>query len=499
SIECTIDKAKFDLTNVKWLYEDGKMPFAQNGVSEELDTKSLQPQLQPTYSGGLKGMSVGQKGTVTVSFNLSSADEWNYVKPVSTDKNSYDFTPSDTKTDFEWKKSWEVVSCVIPVVWVDETRKDINGREYTAKVLAGDYDEIIEYEYYETDETGENFLDENNPIKNLIVEENTVKYYIAKAVVKSLWGNGYVLASDEFSDYFTVGENAVAVTIDLENKTLVYNGAAQEVKIKYVFGYTAMSNFEIEYYVRGGISALTEIPANAGKYTARISLKDGVSGYYLTGADEYGNVQIDYEIMQREVDNSEWRTTYNPPSLKLQSKDDLNWIEYEYADAEGNALTFADLHPGNTYKVRAVIKNADGNVKFADGSTATEWMEFTVGANDVLYDPTNPDSPNYPSDSEEPTDPDDPNTPIDPENPDDNGDDNNGSGSNVDFDKVVDVLKEWWQVIVSGVSIIFILLFLAKTFGYENKRRKAKKETNEKYATFYAISGTGLFGLSLNN
>ena len=52
----------------------------------------------------------------------------------------------------------------------------------------------------------------------------------------------------------------------------------------------------------------------------------------MTGTDEDGSVRIYYEITQRQVDNSEWRTTYNPPSLKLESKDDINWIEYEYKD-----------------------------------------------------------------------------------------------------------------------------------------------------------------------
>ncbi len=496
SIEWEIDKAKIDLTGVKWVYEDGKMPFAPNGVSEELDMETLPKQLKPTYSGNLKGMQVGNKGTVTVSFSMSDEDKWNYILPVSTDEDSYEFEPSETNAGFEWKKTWEVVSCVIKVEWVDETRTDVNGKTYTLKVLKGNYGEIIEYEYYETDETGENLLDENNPIKNLVVEDNTVKYYKAKAIVKSIWGNGYVLSGEEYSDYFTVGENAVAVTIDLENKTMVYNGEGQEVKIKLVSGYTSLSNFEIEYYTRGGISALAEVPASVGKYTAKISLKDGVSGYYLTGTDEDGSVRIDYEITQRQVDNSEWRTTYNPPSLKLESKEDINWIEYEYKDVEGNVITFDALEPGNTYEVRAVIKNADGNVTFADGSVATEWKEFTIGANDVLYDPTDPDSPNYPTDT------DDPNTPVnpdDPNNPDNPDDGNKDDDTNVDFDKFVDTLEQWWQVIVSGVSILLILLFMSKTFVYESRRKKAKKETNEKYATYYGVGGTGLFGLSMNN
>ena len=65
---------------------------------------------------------------------------------------------------------------------------------------------------------------------------------------------------------------------------------------------------------------------------------------------------------------------------------------------------------------------------------------------------------------------------------------------NTSFDKVLKVIKEWWQVIVSAVSIILILVFIGKALAYDGKRRKIKKEINERYSTYYAA---GLFGLSM--
>ncbi|MDE5990171.1 MAG: hypothetical protein K2H36_01135, partial [Clostridia bacterium] len=485
SIKWTIDKAKFDLSNVKWQYPDGQMPFAPNGVSEELDTSTVPPQLQISYSGNRRGTRVDEIGTVTVSFDLSSEDEQNYIKPVSNDKNSYEFTADGSITDFEWEKSWKVVACVIPVEWIDVTKQDVNGKEYTVKALKGDYDDIVEYYYYETNGAGE-ILDEQNPVKNLVVVDKEVKFYKAKPVIQSRWGNNYVLESEDYSQYFSIGESEVAVGVTLENTQLTYNGNAQEVKIKIVSGFTLTSNLQITYYDKGGIAPLSNAPTNVGKYEAWISFKDGVSGFYLAGDNvEDGVAKIEYEILRKQVDNSEWKTTYNPPSLKLQNKDDLNWIDYEYEDMDGNSLEFSDLQPGNTYRVRAVVKDKYNNI-FSDGTTETEWKEFTIGANEVLYDPTDPNSPDEPN---APIDPDDPTDPTTPEDPEDNG----------DFDKVLETLKDWWQVIVSGVSILFILLFLGKALAYESKRRKAKKETNEKYATFYAVSGTGLFGLSMSN
>ncbi|MDE7349405.1 MAG: hypothetical protein K2N53_07060, partial [Clostridia bacterium] len=54
-----------------------------------------------------------------------------------------------------------------------------------------------------------------------------------------------------------------------------------------------------------------------------------------------------------------------------------------------------------------------------------------------------------------------------------NKDDKNGSG--FDFDSVLNALKEYWQAIVSGVCIILIIAFLAKTASYEGRRKRANK------------------------
>ena len=67
----------------------------------------------------------------------------------------------------------------------------------------------------------------------------------------------------------------------------------------------------------------------------------------------------------------------------------------------------------------------------------------------------------------------------------------------VDFGKVGEILGDWWQVIASVVSIICMIAFLAKTFSFENRRKRAKKINNEKYKTFYAA--IGLFGLTMTN
>ncbi|MDE5616907.1 MAG: hypothetical protein K2I78_03880, partial [Clostridia bacterium] len=157
-----------------------------------------------------------------------------------------------------------------------------------------------------------------------------------------------------------------------------------------------------------------------------------------------------------------------------------------------NVVEYNELQAGNTYRIRAKIKESEKNhFIFEDGSVETGWQEFSVSANDKLTDPNDPKNPYYPQeDPDLPVDGEDPNGPDDP-----NGDNKDGTS----FEKVLQVLKEWWQVIASGISIVLILLFTAKGIGYASKRKENKRIVESKYKTFYAATGTGLFGLSMTN
>ncbi len=60
------------------------------------------------------------------------------------------------------------------------------------------------------------------------------------------------------------------------------------------------------------------------------------------------------------------------------------------------------------------------------------------------------------------------------------------------------MLKQWWQVIASGVSIILIIIFTTKGISYAGKKKKAKKTKESKYSEYYAAGATGLFGLAMS-
>ncbi|MDE7336851.1 MAG: hypothetical protein K2N32_01920, partial [Clostridia bacterium] len=163
------------------------------------------------------------------------------------------------------------------------------------------------------------------------------------------------------------------------------------------------------------------------------------------------------------------------------------------------------LERGKKYTVVAKIKAEHiGNYEFVDSEGAVLAEPSVSGEYEFEYkdDSQNPNEPDDPNNPNNPNNPINPEDPTDPENPDDgnnnDGDNNNNGGSgNVDFDKAVAILKDWWQAIASGVSIVLILLFTAKGIGYASKRKENKKLAESKYRTFYATAGTGLFGWAM--
>ena len=133
---------------------------------------------------------------------------------------------------------------------------------------------------------------------------------------------------------------------------------------------------------------------------------------------------------------------------------------------------------GNSYKIRGKIKDKN-NYVFADGTYETEWESFEVRDGDVIYDPNDPSNPNYPQ-----TDPDGDNN-----NP--SGDINNsgnepGDKDGVNLDAIGKFLKEYWQAIASGISIVLIIIFLCKGASNLSKAKKTKKITENRYKAYYA-------------
>ncbi len=503
-ITWTVQKAKFDLSGIKWQH-DGKLPYTPGGIECVLNSSTLPEGLLAVYGGINTGYTVGDTGKASVEFTLGAEYADNYLLPVQGNPDTYVFKPSGDLADFEWEKDWSVVKATIQIKWVKKTLQDKNGNDFVSYVLEDDKG-VIAYHFYETNASG-SILDSSVflTLDEMELIENLRKFYKVKPVfINDDYANNYILP-DVYSQHFEFGQFAEAVKIDVKNKTLTYNGKQQNVVIDILEGTIGKDKFDIIYYDRGATGSLSAAPSNVGLYTAEIAIKSGVSGFYLTGDNvQGGKAIIDFEIVPREIDNSSWITSRNPPCLDIQYAD-VPGILYEYADLDGNVIAFAQLVPGNSYKVRALIRDRN-NYKFKvafgdDNYFETDWIEFTVSENEQLYDPLDPENPFFPEDPDNPDNPGGDNPP--------DGDNPSGGGSDV-IDKIKDFFDNLiknnfplWQVASSAVAILLSLIFLIKTLQYGSRRKKAKgeaKRLNAKtYSALLPIFAADIVWLNLSN
>ncbi|MDE5990256.1 MAG: hypothetical protein K2H36_01580, partial [Clostridia bacterium] len=497
TITWTIDKAKIDFSGVEWSYPDGKMEYTGSAIEQKL--KGLPEWLSAEYTDN-KGTNVNESGTATIEeFIFADGNGANYIKPVYGDASTYN-------GELEWTKSWQVNPAEIKI----GTREDwktqsvtvgegSDGKTFTIRVLADSRAEgVVEYVYYEWDEKTNSVKDPSNglTLEEIEISPTEIKRYVAYPIIKNNFVGNYKFPDNVvdpegyYSPYFTVGGGTTGVSVTIAQSEYEYNNG-KEISVKLSITGSARESDLVKTYYSGDIvdesNKLEGAPINVGKYVVVITAKSG-SNITLTGTTQY-----EFEITKNKV-STQWKTGAKPPVLDLKYGQ-INGVEYEMQDSEGNAITeISQIKAGNTYKIRAKIKEEErNNYIFADETLETEWEEFSVREGDAIYDPNDPSNPNYPQ-----TDPDDPNSSGDPTNP---GDDNKdpGDDSGIDLSKVEEFLQKYWQPIVTAISILLILIFTGKGIGYASKRKKIKKTIERKYSTYYAAAGTGLFGLTYTN
>ena len=477
SIKWTIKKAHFDLSGVKWLY-NGQLPYDKiNGSEAILDPKTLPMGLEPHYSNNT-GTTVGTSGSASVTFTLDPAYVGNYIKPDGADTSTF----IDPNSDFEWSKTWTIVQAEIQASsWKNQSYTDINGKAFDIPVLRDPNADggIVEYEYYECDSTG-NIIN-NTPIKinDIVWSESDAKYYIAKPILQDT--NNYTLDDPSAqSKVFRVGKDLTKVQVSLEKDTVEYNTNSRHATVKVADSALPNTAFELTYY--DGYTRLTTAPTEVGKYRVEVSLKSS----YIDKYQIDGDYEFDYEIVKAQI-AVDWNTSAKPNVLNLKYGQ-INGVEYEIVDKDGAVVAYSDLKAGETYKIRAKIKdNQLANFIFADGTIETAWQEFSVSANDHLYDPNSPGHPSYPQ-----TDPDSP--PQDPSNPDDNNPSSGNNPGGSPFDDILQKLKDvpLWQIIAGVISIILTIIFLSKTAKYDNERKKFKKKADKLDTSMYAAGFLGV-------
>ncbi|MDE7348771.1 MAG: hypothetical protein K2N53_03835, partial [Clostridia bacterium] len=477
TITWTIDPVKFDLSGIKWL-NNGQLPYSGGSDCEAtLDPKTLPAGLVPTY-GNNKGTTVGMSGSASVSFTLDPAYVGNYIEPDESDPNTF----TDPNSDFEWSKTWNIVPATIQASsWKNESYTDSNNKAFDVPVLrdpnaAGG---IVTYEYYECDPMGN--ITNNTPITAIVWSESDAKYYIAKPILQDT--NNYTLDDPSAqSKVFRVGKDLTKVQVSLEKDTMEYNTNPRHATVKVADAAVPNTAFELTYY--DGYTRLATAPTEVGKYRVEVSLKSS----YIDKYQIDGNYEFDYEITRAQI-AIDWNRSAKPNVLNLKYGQ-INGVEYEIVDKDGAVVAYNDLKAGETYKIRAKIKdNQLANFIFADGTIETDWQEFSVSADDKLYDPNSPSNPSYPT--------------TDPDLPGNNGDNSNPSGNNpggsdgdgngIDFGAILQKFKDYpiWQIIAIVISLILTIIFLAKTAKFDNERKKYKKKTDKLDTSVYAMAYLG--------
>ncbi len=483
TIKWQIVKAKFDLSNVKWKGE-GKVEYA--GGIVEMVLENLPDGLDADYGGVVSGSSVGSQGSVFINgFKLVGDYADNYILPIESDGESY-------IGEIDWSMEWEIVPAVISVGsnidWVVKSHTDDSGNTYNIYVLKDpNADGVVEYEYYEADNRNNVIGTEPIALEDIEYSSTQAKYY--KAFPKLIDKDNYkfkdgVSDSAMYSPFFTVGGGANSVSVSLASNKIEYNGKPRNVKLVISGSGATLNDFTLTYYsgdIADEAHKLEGAPTERGNYLVVIT--SNKNSVVLSGTTQYT-----FEIIAATI-KKEWNKNAKPYVLNLKYGQ-IDGIEYEIADAEGNRVEYSQLSAGNKYQIKAVIKEEmRNNYSFTDGTYETAWEEFELRAEDIanMQDPNDPNNTHYPQEEED-NEPDD-------NNP--SGDINSGNepgGDGSALDELLKKLKELplWQLIASFISIILIIIFMSKGIGYASKAKQSKKMAESKFKTYYAGTFLGL-------
>ncbi|MDE7373454.1 MAG: hypothetical protein K2N18_05260, partial [Clostridia bacterium] len=484
-----IEKALFDLTNVKWL-NDGKVEYNDgNDVSPSLDPKTLPEGLVPHYSGVTVGNNVGiDGGTAGVYFTLDTGYEDFYELPADGGKDTnYIFKGED---DFKWEILWEVAPAIIKLEWEEKEVTDANGNLFNVLVLKDKrVDGKVDYLYYPCDNRGT-----IDPSKSALTEDEILvsatdrQYFKAYPTLRSNYADNYSFPAGtteekRYSSVFAVGGGSSSVKVSLETDRYEYNNG-KPIKLKVsIDGTATLAQLSLTYYEGDVIDEdkkLDGAPSEVGKYL--VVIKSTTATVVLGGKTQY-----EFDVVQSRVAKN-WKMEAKPPVLELKYGQ-INGVEYEIIDSAGNPVTdISKITPGD-YKIKAKIKDTK-NYIFADDTYETDYVDFSIREGDAVYDPNSSSNPHYPQ-----VDPDDPST-VNP------GD--NGGGKEPSFiDKLLASHFPLWQVIVMAVSAILAIIFIAKAAQYGSRAKQAKNDTKKisakTYASLLPVFSSEAVALGLSN
>ncbi|MDE7191684.1 MAG: hypothetical protein K2O35_04390, partial [Clostridia bacterium] len=383
TIKWKISQGLYDLSGVYWDYADGELEYTGRGQTVEL--KGLLSSLVPQYTGN-RQTNVGDNYLAKVNGFVNN--DSNFKDPDINDPTTYIYKDGET---FPWELVWKIVKKKISLSWEAKEAVDVNGRNFTYYVAAGeDADKISGYEYYRGDDYSSSGGGSatGSPIKfeDIVVVEKQVDSYWAVAILSAEYDNNYEIVSNK-ARLFSVGSTNDEVKVELNggNHKFTYDGNAHGNELKVTTSALSVNDIVKTYYRGSEVNEnnrLEGAPTDAGKYLLVMSLSAQDEEDFVLSTS-----RIEFEIEKAKI-TAIWNTEGQIPVISNLDDNLKEIVGYIYYDAEGNQLEDgAQLEVGKTYSVKAILKGnygdnyefvAEDGVTVLDDPTTTEEEEFTV-------------------------------------------------------------------------------------------------------------------------
>ena len=365
-IKITINKAEIDFSKVKWSADS----LEYNALNQSVTITEGLPSFVTikTYSDNAKKA----VGSYTAQVIEITCTDNNYKVPDSTDLAKYPTL----------KHTWQITKKKVTASWKLESSTQ-DGITIAKPVLNVDNSikSSIEYTYYKDSNMTEQ-ISLNDIFAEFDITE--LKTYWVKATIKTSGGeynsSNCTLANNsgqEITEAVTTmqtGSTSNSVIVILTNKKVTFNNSQQNAVFTITGGITE-EDIVITYYTLDG-TQLSSAPTNAGKYKVRVSLKEDLTDFIITGATEF-----DFEIESLKVNKPRPSQTqyYDADGFVLSDivtlpKDWKNYFEIRVYDKDNNEIQaqndswkFVNV---NVYRIE---------IKFKEGTNTTNvlWNDST--------------------------------------------------------------------------------------------------------------------------
>ncbi|MDE6372560.1 MAG: hypothetical protein K2L61_03340, partial [Clostridia bacterium] len=231
TLKWKINKALFDLSNVKWNY-DPSNPFKFiEDTFQQVKLMGLPEGVQVEYEDNSK-IKVGEYSASVSEITIAESLKANYVCPQIADDTTYICKDESGNVKvLSWTLDWKIDKAVLDLSWQKKSYEDKNFRKIRAyEVADAAASEKIEYRYYsEKDFVDGEAIGDAVEFSSLVVTPGVEEKFWVVAVVKSECAGNYEIKAGTQYKKFTVGSQAPIRDINIQSE-FEYDGKGHGVK-----------------------------------------------------------------------------------------------------------------------------------------------------------------------------------------------------------------------------------------------------------------------------